>query len=557
MITITRAETISYSRRYEFSSEAAPNYRNTKEITVAVNAVDITNQSGVVAGISDLILLRESSDYQPFSINGVVYNTCKLLNFETVDGDWVNLVRVNLSFSIYEQGQDALTIAGQYQDLMAAHWQIFNSITESVEIGRGIDSTSYTRTLNASMNRSANLELPTDATKGTGEINIARNVIRAIMNRDITSGYTYDEYAVEPEITDAISTSNFKKYRRETYNEIENTVSITETLNTTNVKSDEYGHNYSIEVFVTEDGVITASEKGRVEGLLNDKYSSASSWISTVLTAAKTRVKSTVDSYFTYTIGLNESAGAPVVVEESKTHNIYEGWIEYSITFSNDPNIKDGHSYGLEINKEGCYTYAIENGRFFSLDDDTQSIEYRHGVSYTNYLDAVSTINTRIKTYVSCTMTEPYAKTLSHDFIVGAVEYSHSFTDNPVYDNGLTVDSTRVKKYEISKTVNQAVNQNSTVPVLGKRDQVTQILDNLTESDASYSVNMLLARIPIASDVVKLPYAVNKAKDKINEDLTAESIDPTNRLKSASHEWAPYNDVTFKLDLALSTAEEC
>lgn len=558
MITITNAELLSFATRFEFPSEGAHNYRNTKELSISVFASDITNESGIQAGISDLIILRETADYKNFTINGRLYERCKVNGFSTEDGDWVNLTRITLDISIYEQGQDNLGIDGNYEDMFAGQWPIFNSLEEQVTISRAENSTSYTRTINAQLNRSANLKLPTNATKGSAEINIARQIIKSILDYDTTNGYSYDVVDIDSEISDILDTPAFKKFRKEAINQIENTISITETLETTNVQENEIGHTYNIDLQMSEEGIISASEKGRIEGLLTDRYSTANSWVSSIIQDARQRLEDSVADFFLdRNIALNDDGGLPLLTQTSKIHNIYEGWIEYTITSTNDPNILGGQSYSLEIQQDNCYIVATEKGKFFALENAAHSIEDRHNQAYISYLSQIATIDARIKTYVSCLMTEPYQRSEGHDYEVGSVEYSRSFTDNPIYDSNLDVDGYRVKKYEVSKNVSLPVFNTQVVPVLGRTNQIVQTLTSKTESSNQYSLSLLLARIPIPQDITKLSSSVDLAKDKINELLTEDSVDPEDRIQAVSHTWSPYNDVTFSIDLTVATNEEC
>ena len=553
MPTISQVETISYNRRHVFSSEAGPNYYNIATWSFNCFVEDVLNDDGILSGISALIILKETADYQPWTVAGQLLTRCKVENFELQEGDLVIIAKATVTLSIIEEGQDRLKLGDEYEAELSSFYDFFSSISESINVSRGPNNANYTRTISATLNRSRGLG-------GTSEsyTDLAKSTLKKILDKNIAGGYNYDIYEADPDLTKVWTDSSYYKIRKEVHDTINNTVTISESLETSNIKDDQIAHSYNISIEISEDGIATISEKGKVDSLYfadNNRIEKARLQLTSIETDAKTRATDAYELWCSFTdIPLIQDGGAPMIVKKFYVVNEAEGSIEYTFLFTNDSNA-DGHQYSLEISKENCNTTALEKGTFFDIRlDGDLTPKKRYERAYALYKAAISSIDTRIKTYVTCSMTSPFQKSETHDVINGSLSYFRAFTDNPIYDNGLTIDGTRVKKLEIKKSSVLPTFHSVSANILGV-GEIEQVSINTKESSDTMSISMLLDRIQHGElQYTKVAGCITTAKDKIDDSISGDNLD---KLLSVKYQWAPLNDVTFSIDADFSSSQEC
>lgn len=558
MIQVTKLENFGLSRNFNFSSESAPNYQNSNVISFTCFESDLLNTSGPLSAISALYALRETEDYETWVLAGATYERCKLESFDTIEGDLVNNAKVQISLKVLTRGQDNLTIGGEYGDKLGGLWQMIESIAETASVSRGPNSATYERTINITLNRS----LQAEGAASDSEIAVAKSAIKSILDFDSTSGYTYDIYEAEPTFFDVWNDSRYKKIRTESHNAIANTVSISERLDIQNLDEDE-SHEYNDDIKIGIDGFVTITEKGKIQGLLKTSETSQVTSSISKYTTYETDIRARIqDIYDTWAPSSGESLilkdGVIFFIDKAFVINQHEGFIEYTITATDNPNL-GGHTYILEISKDDCFDYASEQGTFFDKTEETGDTggkspgTKRHDAAYAEYKTQIATIDARIKARITCSMTSPYRRSESHNFREGSVSYKREFTNNPVYDNGLTVSGKRVKKYQISNSETTNAETVESSASVGNKP-LFQVQNN-SETSQDVNITMLLERIDPSTQIfTHFDSSKTLAKDKIDDIVPASK---TEFLTEASMSWSPLNDVIFEINTKFDTSTEC
>lgn len=521
----------------------------TKLITAKCFVSDISNVDGPLS-VSTLISLRNKEDWSEVIIAGRNYGKCQIVGF-SLDPD-TNATVATCNISLRSRTVGTSTSGGYYADLLAAigaEGDLVESISESINLSRSQNSTSYSRTVDLKINNKSVLFNPLVGAQSP--VPKAKEIVRKWL-----STLTYSFPLISGEY-DEILDKDFKTFKSERIDSIQGTVSVTETLDTTNVAGD-YAHTFELSLSVGQDGVTTVTESGEIEGLTADRIAAANAAYNAVIAAAKTRC---ADLYIKYsvtgpggyensTITCDTTNLNPTPTEQTKTTNTFSGTIEYSVSYSDDSS-KIANVYrtiSSTINEEGCvaggeisYTFEGATGA-----NEATGTYPRYNIALSLFLNAQSGL-----AYVTGSATGvgfsglPISRSEEHRFYDGVIDGTLSYSNDPIYryhtPTGL------IKKVEFNMSASDpvpAAQVYQSVPTEGQTSSIVQKSYD-TLSGLNYSTRMLAHRIS-PDNTTRRGELLALASDLLPEVFAYES----SVLNSVNYSFSPLNDVEFEFDAA-------
>ena len=520
----------------------------TKLITAKCFVSDVSNADGPI-NVSDLIALRNKEDWAEVTVAGRNYGKCQIVGFSLDPDANATVATCNISLRARSVGTSAS--GGYYADLLTAigtEGDLVESISENINLGRSQNSTSYSRTVDLKINNKSAIYNP--LLGSPSPVPKAKEIVRKWL-----STLTYSFPLISGEY-DAILDKDFKTFKSERIDAIQGTVSVTETLDTSNVAGD-YAHTFELSLSVGQDGVTTVTESGEIEGLTADRIGAANAAYSSVIAAAKTRCSDLYSKYTTAGVGGVDNA--PIVcdktlkdapTEQTKTVNTFSGTIEYSVSYSDDSS-KIANVYrtiSSTVNEEGCvdggeisYTFEGATGA-----NEATGTYPRYQIALALFLNAQSGL-----AYVTGTATSvgflglPISRTEQHRFYDGVIEGSLAYSNDSIYRFHTTTGL--IKKIEFNMSTSDpvpAAQVYQSVPMDGQTSSIVQSSYD-TLSGLNYSTRMLAHRIS-PDNTTRRGQLLALASGLLPEVFADES----SVLNSVSYSFSPMNDVEFELDAA-------
>ena len=515
---------------------------------------DISNTDGPLS-VSDLIALRNKEDWSEVTIAGRAYGKCQIVGF-SLDPD-VNATVATCNISLRSRTVGTSTSGGYYADLLTAigtEGNLVESISENITLSRAQNSTSYSRTVDLKINNSSLIFNPLLGTQSP--VAKAKEIVRKWF-----STLTYSFPLISGEY-DEILDKDFKTFKSERIDAIQGNVSVTETLDTTNISGD-YAHTFELSLSVGQDGVTTVTESGEIEGLTSDRIAAANAVYSAVIAASQTRCSDLYDKYSVTgpggannsSISCNENSLGSAPIERTKTTNIFVGTIEYSVSYSDDSS-KSGNVYksvSSTTNQEGC----IENGEIsYSFEGATGANELlgeypRYGFALALFLNPQSGIEHILETAIDFGFSGlPISRTEDHRLYDGVIEGGLVFSNNSVYRLNTAADL--IKKIEYSQAQSKPFpfsQAYQSVPMEGQTSSIVQTsYDTLANLD--HGTRIVAHRIS-PENTTRLDELISLSKSLVPTGFT----DDSSVLNSASYSFSPLNDVEFSLDVSIDCFE--
>lgn len=521
----------------------------TRQVNLTCLVSDMYNTSGPIS-VASLIALRDAQDWRNVTISGKNYGKCRITSFNLVGGTNAYVATCNITFESRSSGTSS---GGTY---FADMWRALNSdgkliesISETSSLSRGENSTSFSREVSIKLNNASLLFSP--QTGATSTLGKAKEMVRAW----VKDGADYVFPIISGEYDSIVSNKLAKKkFYTEKVDAINGTVSITESLDTSNIVSDVYSHSYTIQLNVGEDGIVTVSESGSVEGLGTNRAADAETGYAAVIPAANARCQAVYGLYGSSAVKCEKTISSRAR-ESSKKVDIFSGKIDYSITFD-DNDANKGSVYKTvttSIVQNGCVSSADVS---YTFEGTTRnSVEISGGtLSYPKYAQALAAfenVASGIEDIISDQNYDnlPISRSETHKLYQGVIEGSLSFSSNDLYRFNTTTD--KIKKFDeqTSATLPVIVTKSFTfVPTeFDSGNTVVQQADFYTDQKEGYQLSMTLARIAPSNDITR--YAA----------LTGMATGFSGIMDSISVSYAPLNDATMtvSVDTTIVTDEEC
>jgi hypothetical protein len=330
--------------------------------------------------LDDLIATK---DYIKLTINGHEFTErFQLTNFTIGEGDWLNVTEGTISLESFREGINPSELASEEENYegwegLAGSAQFIEEFSDDFSFERSANSTSYTHSVKikyAAIN-------PENGQHITPPLTAGLTLAQTLVDNETRPAFLW---LVEEDLQGLYyntKTPNCKRLFTESVDEINNTVSVTESFNAENIKtdtggSDPYSFSAKQTIDISEDGIITVGERGTVINLLldtddNTRAGPGAALLIELVNAIKPegRLQAIFEAHKQgwmeekecidkieelVTVKEGDDAGNLVLIERGIVTDLFRGQATYSIKGTNDQKIADfaKHEYTTTIEAE-------------------------------------------------------------------------------------------------------------------------------------------------------------------------------------------------------------
>lgn len=376
----------------------------------------LNNQQSGVSGIfiqqNDLIT-GFASDYQPFSINGIIIGYPKINNITFDESNYLQKEGYTVELEILDSG-NPFQITGTNYNFTGISGLFYNiqSLSESLNYTTDFRSYNYTHSIEVSYRTGVNIDpLLNSKIIASGLINN-----KSVFPFTISGGQFANK--VYEEKTDIFNG---------TYSVVENAIASTGT--------NPYNHNYSVNVKLDQNGITTVQQNGAIQGFNPNKYSNAQSGYNVVRNDIYQNCSGVYVRYLSGT--LNNT-----FLTDSRVDDVLNGSINYSRSFNDATGISDVRwTYTHQIQLQGNKIQAGERGQIQGLGHITIRFNQASG-----FFDIVRTgIAERVyEQYSGIAQTGilyPISREQGYDRFDGSINYDYEFSNNNNFGLGSGIRS--------------------------------------------------------------------------------------------------------------------
>lgn len=508
MLNFENASILSYNQTSSFFGNSF-RYQNQKNLTIE-GILRVTGNTSGVSGMQNAIsgFFRNDIDYTPVIVNGYNFGRGKINSVSMSEGNDVRVKPYTVSVTCYETG-NLYNLTGIYYSGIGQstgnRYDLINDFSENFSFNRDGETYGYTHDISIQLNSGFGVtQTP---------INLAKAFATSLINNNVPFGFlTSGENQL----------LGFKVYN-ESYNRINNQCSFTETYsrpkNTsgllfTRVNSYDLG----------PDGITRVSENGNIKNISGNlapsRFTGLAALVDTISSGAYARCNSIFTSYSSPTSYPLYSG----YESYTKSINHFANTASYDISFSNNPVQISGCSwrYSNEITKEDRFYSVTENGSIIG-----------HGIPQNSGYQAAMNIYNNVKAGAFTRNYQFYASNVSYPLSLkrvaesknysqfnGNVDYSFSFSDNPINNEGVSGIKTR----EIS------VNDSIPMKLINKFQifntaEIVQAQENATLGNRSLNLQFSLTKDHNFTTVKSAAKQIVNSYIPVEEDSFINSLD--------------------------------
>ena len=473
-----------------------------KNITIQIEKLDCGNkptQGEIGQQANDLDQLANTQDYFELTVNGHTFSErWQLTNFTLNDGDWNQVTPGTITAQAFLEGSIGGTGGsdGDYAgwDTAQPEWQYLEDFSDNFSFNRSGNDISYEHSVSFKFSPIVNADdaqiTPPIALGQKYATQMIEGSSRPAFNWLLDAATTQEGIECHG-LKDLYSDINtdYKRFITETVDEINNTVTVSESFNAQNVvgDSDKYSFSAQQTFEITNNGIINVSEQGEVMGLLADGATriNPETYLDTELENA-TKSGGRMENIFNAHKQLIESesgsecaeeipdlktdeSGNLILVQKGITRDRFKGTANYSITATNDQKIgeKAKHEYTRTIDAlmsdasdETLPYYKIsEQGKFLGISNEAVTLEPgqkaerpRFGEALEAWKNKNSTIKTELRAEIGADAAT-YPASLNNTFnpYKGEVSYTIEYSTEPKY--GTESTSYKLKTFQLDDSL--------------------------------------------------------------------------------------------------------
>ena len=340
---------LGYKRDNKFFGEKSVNYAAVTTITIKGYVLDLLNNNGInttYTGIETIKLMGQNFQY--ISINNVSYGSGKIKSISSDPGPLVKSSEYTITLEVLQNLSSSLLFNGI--NLQSFNPELIKNFNESFSI----DFDNQSNVLGGKHS----LEIQYDSPPTSSSINLldlAKSLARAFLNTlptQVSSG----NYTTR---TDCIILNS------ESYDKISKKCSFSKSFSYP-INNNTKGYSVSRETVasIDDNGIVSAKETSTIRGENIPYYQKAYEGFGTEFAGAQSRCSAIFNSYkgvWSIKTPLNTN-----FIEKSVKYNKFDGSIEYTVVYNNDPKNKEEFyywEYDLTIDRNEDWTWNIsENG---------------------------------------------------------------------------------------------------------------------------------------------------------------------------------------------------
>lgn len=493
-------------------------FRINKKLTIKGFLIEKTsNEPAQALFEKENNIIRLATDYDDILLEGISFGQGKISNIDFEGGVMARSEKYTYEIECYEDGNLFNATDGVYTGLAWASARQIETIDETFEYSDSEDGDkTYTH------NFSVRYREYTSEAQG---IALAKAIASNFFNSTSGLGSYLNSY---------VDLGGKKRFYTETYNIIDCSCSIQETIIVPKVSAGNYSYGLSYQMDQDADGFVNITETVDIKGLTKPPMAGAEEGYLALKAAAYTRSNVV---YAAYNFSNSTLFNQPI--SKSQAKNPFLGTISFSTTFTNNPKYQNfaiwERTLELSLNQDNYYTVS-ENGSIQGIGRPTLD----------KYINALNFYNTNVKSpSVDNRLDDLYDTTgrtytlylISHQFskneIDGVIQYSVTKTDDDRFSTG-NIKKTEteisisnpvhlIQKYEVfnfkeiiqgqqTSTLGQ---QNISISMNGKRG--TELDEYLINAKAIASANS-----PATSDkyIESVNYSLSPQQNTFSFDIT-------------------------------------
>lgn len=443
-------------------------YKVEKHLTINGVLTDLSNYygiSGILAGQENLLL--GAQDYQPVSLNGVIFGSGKVNSIKFQDGLLIQTDKYTFDLTIYSSGNLFNILSGAYSGIVwDQNTYLIDTFDENLSYSQEAD---LSKIYNHSINIRYNAQFPP-----LSGINLAVLFARNMFN---------SESGIYPFLGQYQNLGTYKHLYTETYDMISSQCGFSAATKILPNNAGGYSYTLAYKLDLNPDGYTTITEDCLVQGQYNPRIQFAESGYNNLITGSYGRASGVYSIYDFSTIPLFTGA-----IEQGVNKNNRDGTINFRNTFSNNPKYTGiaiwTYDDSLSQSQEG-YITVEEKGNIVGYGRPAINKYQNAYLFYENYV--VPTIANRLGTIYSGYTSYPktllaIANSNTQNQFVGVIDYSSTMTDNNTFVN-ISGIKTAIMDISISKPTHLFAN-------FSVVDEFELVQDQFQNTQGDISVNI-------------------------------------------------------------------
>lgn len=515
MLYFEKPQILSYTHSPVFL-DAGLRYRIDKKLTVKgviIRKVDDAVQQIITA---ENLILSGANDYEDIYLAGQFFGKGRILNINFNGGTLIPREEYTYDIECYEDGNLFNALNGVYQGLAWPNARKIESIDESFDYS---ESEAGDKTYNHSFSVKYR-----EAVTRDDAISMAKIIASEFFSATSGLGSFLNSYS---------GLSGKKRFYTETYDLVNTTVSIEETLTIPANLAGNYSYGLSYNIDLNEDGFVNVTENIEIQGLTKPPYAGAEEGFLALKTGAYSRCNTVYTAYGFSNVSLYDT---PISIDTKI--NKFKGEIIASATFTNNPKYQNfaiwERTTELTLN-EANYYIVSERGSIRGMGRPNIN-KYINALNFYNDNVKSPHVDDRLQTLYSGTGRTHtlYLQTssFSKNEFQGIISYEVSKTD----DDRLSTNDIRSVSTEI--TLKNPVHMIEKYDILNYK-QIAQTQKQSTLGQKNISIQLQGKRgIPIQT-------YIDKAK------LICQSEEPVEEhyISNVQYSFSPnLNNFNFNLD---------
>lgn len=345
-------------------------FNQLKNISIEGLVYDLQQTSGAASIFSQISGLREDlkNDYEYIFINGHNFGKGKISSFSFPEDRFVKTAKYNIDIQIRDEG-NLEYLSGNYFSGLSGIFeqntnpaQFIKDFSETIDISRSSILNSGGRKLgDFSYNHSVDISFDVGSGNLYPNVNMAHKFTKEMFEKNIDFGFLETG-------TSGLFGSNFKTLKSQNIDMINGRFSMSESFDAEYFDpSINYSMIENVGFQTQTDGYINANYDAKIISLTNNHEFDISGALSYVKTGAFLKTSGIFNEYYPDASGLIENAK----LSENTNKNIFEGTVDYSTVFSNNPAIHENYRFEYEqiISEDSNQVVNIsENGTIIGKD---------------------------------------------------------------------------------------------------------------------------------------------------------------------------------------------
>lgn len=525
------ASFLSYQHSNIFLGDFSFRYKSLVSMSLKGYVLDLSNTYGVDSILAGATALSSSlKNAQEIIINNKNYGRGRIMSVSFSDGNWVRTTEYTVSIEIEKETSflEILKAEKEFENVFGAfidpNFKFVEDFSENYILEYSADGDLV------SGSQSFNIKL-SNLFQGD-KISCAKIFADVFLKK--TSPASVAEKTGDYNLI--ADQSLVKNFYTESYDSITGQCSFSRNFTFSN-NNKCYSVDRTISVSINDNGSCNVRENGKIKGLCDDVYSSAKAGLSQEMSDSFSRCSAAFANYRTILNLTSADALINKEVEKSTNFNKFSGEVEYSLTYTNDNNIRGDYSYehSIEMDRDEIGTWSVsENGKFTGLIGSVGSAE-KFNAAKTGLNSNINAIFPRMQSFYTyyaknrnpSSSLKEINKKITVSQYEGYLSYSYESTD----DDTINMTSAIRKKSIAVKDSSAVISHNDfIIPGGASKYTIAQTIAQTKQASRNISVDFEIANLTPSSLFIGKNY-LSQIKDELfskkgsGKDIYLESCD--------------------------------